>query len=114
MAVDEVDWLTAKEKVKEINKVDCEGLFLVTLPYKVGITTGIVSGAACIPLVFDKTTCVYVNHHIVTGEVPEPQDLETYLEVGSWAWNWMEPPIGVASFVILAMQLVRSQMQNMD
>jgi hypothetical protein len=26
------------------------------------------------------------------SDVPEAKDLETALEVGSWAWNWMEPP----------------------
>merc|ERR1711920_532358 len=54
------------------------------------------------------------NKHFVTTSVPEPEDLETVWEVGSWAWNWMEPPLGVASFVLLTMQLTRAQMQNMD
>lgn len=26
--------------------------------------------------------------------MPEAKDLETPLEVGSFAWNWMEPPLG--------------------
>ena len=29
------------------------------------------------------------------------------LEIGSWSWNWMEPPLGTISFVILSFQLAR-------
>ena len=30
----------------------------------------------------------------MTTDIPEPRDLETWLEVGSWTWGWMEPPLG--------------------
>ena len=49
---------------------------------------------------------------LVTTEVADPEDLETWLEVGSWTWNWMEPPLGQISFFLLAMQFARNQMQN--
>jgi len=114
MAVDGVDWLTASEVVKHIGKRDTELLWLMTMPYKVGIAGGLTAAVGCVPMVFNRTTAEVVNAKFVTSDVPEPQDLETCWEVGAWAWNWMEPPLGVASFVILAMQLVRSQMQNMD
>ena len=32
-----------------------------------------------------------------------------FWKVGAWTWEWMEPAIGTASFVLLAMQLIRSQ-----
>jgi len=35
------------------------------------------------------------------------------LEVGSFAWNWMEPPLGTISFFLLCMQYARSQMENL-
>ncbi len=35
------------------------------------------------------------NEAFVTTDVPEAKDLETPLEVGGWAWNWMEPPLGM-------------------
>ncbi|CAN0431321.1 unnamed protein product, partial [Ectocarpus fasciculatus] len=47
-------------------------------------------------------------------DVPEDADLETVLEVGSWSWNWMEPPLGQISFFLLCMQFVRAQMQNIN
>ena len=41
----------------------------------------------------------------------QEKDLETWLEVGAWTWNWMEPPLGTITFVLLCMQLSRSHMQ---
>jgi hypothetical protein len=49
----------------------------------------------------------------VCADVPEAKDLETWLEVGGFAWNWMEPPLGTISFVLLCMQFARSQLQNL-
>lgn len=46
-------------------------------------------------------------------DVPEAKDLETPLEVGSFAWNWMEPPLGYISFFLLCMQYSRAQMENL-
>lgn len=46
-------------------------------------------------------------------DVPEPDDLETTLEVGSWTWNWMEPILGQVSFFLLCLQFSRSQIQNL-
>ena len=46
-------------------------------------------------------------------DVADESDLDTWLEVGSWAWNWMEPPLGQISFVLLCLQFARAQMENM-
>ena len=46
------------------------------------------------------------------ADVPEAKDLETPLEVGTFAWGWMEPPLGTVSFFLLCMQFARSQLQN--
>ena len=46
-------------------------------------------------------------------DVPEEKDLETPLEVGTFAWGWMEPPLGQISFFLLCMQYARSQMENL-
>jgi len=113
MSIDEVEWMVGKDKVKEIQKADESVHWVAMLPYKVGISIGVGSGVACVPLCFHQPTVHAFNERFVTSEVPEPADLETAWEVGSWAWNWMEPPLGVAGFVLLTMQLTRSQMQNM-
>lgn len=65
-------------------------------------------------MVFDLETVLNFNEWAVTTDVPDDEDLETPLEVGAWAWNWMEPPLGTASFFLLCMQYARNQLQNLD
>ena len=36
-------------------------------------------------------------------------EADTWLEVGAWAWNWMEPPLGTISFFILCVQFAREK-----
>lgn len=50
----------------------------------------------------------------VKEDLPDPATLDTMWKVGAWTWTWMEPAIGTASFVLLALQLVRSHMQKID
>jgi len=114
MTVDGIEWLAARERVREIDRMDRQNVWLATAPYKLGIFAGASAAIASVPLVFHLPTVEFVNRAFITTDVPEPEDLQTCWEVGAWAWNWMEPPLGVASFVILAMQLVRAQMQNME
>jgi hypothetical protein len=33
------------------------------------------------------------------------ETLDTFWKVGAWTWTWMEPAIGTASFVLLALQV---------
>jgi hypothetical protein len=47
------------------------------------------------------------------ADVPDEKDLETPLEVGSFAWGWMEPPLGEISFVLLCLQYARAQLENL-
>merc|ERR1712137_1509333 len=56
---------------------------------------------------------LWFNEVMVTTDVPEDKDLETVCEVGSWTWNWMEPPLGQISFFLLCLQFARSQMLNL-
>ena len=93
-------------------KANHSGMFLLTLPYKLGIAGGFAVAAATIPLCFSLDTALWFNEAFVTTDVPEDADLETWLEVGSWTWNWMEPPLGQASFFLLCLQYMRAQMQN--
>ena len=48
----------------------------------------------------------WFNDVMVTTDIPPPEDLETVLETGSWAWNWMEPPLGQLSFFLLCVQFI--------
>lgn len=113
MAVDDVSWSEANDKFAEIVQCNREGLFLATLPYKVGIASSLILGFGSIPMIFELETALWFNEAYVTTDVPEDRDLETPLEVGSWTWNWMEPPLGQMSFFLLCMQYARAQLGNL-
>jgi len=113
MAVDVVEYdiaLKTTEKIKDDNK---SVLWFATLPQQIGFAVAGVAGFASIPMVFHLSTVRLCNLWVTTDE-PEKADLESVWEVGSWAWNWMEPSLGTASFVLLALQFMRAQALNMD
>merc|ERR1740117_965827 len=83
------------------------------LPYRIGFFSFTSAGVLAVPWVFHYDFVAWFNDRFVTAEVPDSHDLETWLEVGSWAWNWCEPVLGTASFVILCMQMARNQMVNL-
>ena len=113
MSVDDVAWDQAQTTFQKMVKENRQGLFVSTLPYKTGIFCAMVAGFASIPMIFDINTVMWFNEIYVTSDVPEAKDLETPLEVGSWAWNWMEPPLGQISFFLLCMQYARAQLENL-
>lgn len=114
MAVDEIEWDEAEDKVENvINVTNNQGLFFVTLPQRLFILAAVGTGLATFPLCFDLNTALVFNDYFVTADVAEPQDLETMLEVGTWTWNWMEPPLGQACFFILCLDFARAQLDNL-
>mmetsp|Transcript_78098 Transcript_78098/g.137838 ORF Transcript_78098/g.137838 Transcript_78098/m.137838 type:complete len:241 (-) Transcript_78098:145-867(-) len=112
MATDSISWDEADNIVQEMAKVNDQYLSLATLPYKVFIALATTAGIGSFPFVFHLGVADWFNKHYVTTDVPEPEDLETMLEVGSWTWNWMEPIMGQLSFFLLCLQFARAQMQN--
>ena len=112
MAVDGVDRAAAEPRLAELQVSAKSGLFLSRLPYRIGIAAALIAGFGSIPMCFDLHTTLWFNEGYVTTDVPEAKDLETWLEVGSWSWNWMEPPLGQASFFLLCLQYSREQMKN--
>merc|ERR1740124_559039 len=113
MAVDRIHYDEAKIVFEQIQKKNHEIQRVSTIPYKIGLASVVVIGTVSIPLVFTESAVMWFNQNFVTMEIPQRSDLDTWLEVGSWSWNWMEPVIGELSFLILCMQLGRSQMANM-
>lgn len=112
MKVDNVEWVEAQEKVKHIQEDNRKVLWVATMPYKIGIAASVTAGIGCIPLVFHHASASWFNKHYVTAELEE--GIDTFYEVGSWSWGWMEPVLGTASFTLLALQFARAQMINMD
>jgi hypothetical protein len=104
MRVDSVEWKEASNIVDVVRDTNQSGLLAVKFPYYIGITVGFVSAWGCLPLVFDLPTAEWFNTAYVTTEHPQPEDVETWLEVGAWTWNWMEPLLGTISFQLLALQ----------
>lgn len=113
MAVDGVTWEGAQPTFLRIIQSNRKGLFMATLPYKIGIATAVTAGLVSFPLIFHYDTVLWFNEFYVTCDVPEEKDLETPLEVGGFAWNWMEPPLGQVSFFLLCMQYARAQLENL-
>lgn len=113
MSVENISWQEAQPIFDKMVESNRNGLFLATLPYKVGIAAALVAGFGSLPMIFDINTVLWFNEIYVTSDVPEAKDLETPLEVGSFAWNWMEPPLGYISFFLLCMQYSRAQMENL-
>lgn len=112
MAVDGLSWGEAQPRYAEIKQEALNGMQLAKLPYRVAIGTAVVGGLSTFPLCFHLDTVSWFNEFYVTADVADAKDTETWLEVGSWSWNWMEPPLGQLSFFLLTLQYARSQMQN--
>lgn len=106
-------WDKAADVFVKITNANRKWLLVATIPYKIGIITAVVAAFGSIPMIFHLETVDLFNNLYVTSDRPEPKDLETALEVGSWAWNWMEPPLGQISFFLLCMQYARVQMENL-
>ena len=113
MAVDNVEWPVARQTFIKVVLANRRGLFAATFPYKVGIFVSFSAGILSFPLIFHLDSVLAFNELFVTTDVPDEKDLETPLEVGSWAWNWMEPPLGQISFFLLCMQYARAQLENL-
>jgi hypothetical protein len=107
MAKDEVDYDEACKIFDKIAKENRGFTNLAVYPYFIGIGAGMIGAFGALPMVFDLNTALWFNQDYVTTDIPEPRDLETIMEVGSWTWNWMEPPLGTFSFALLCLQFAR-------
>lgn len=106
MHVDQLEWPEAKTKVDGF--VETAIPILCPSPNPLWNVTGgaiVVGGFVSIPMVFSHDFAMWTNRNHVSYVDPPETDIDTFLEVGSWAWGWMEPPLGTISFVILAWQL---------
>lgn len=113
MAVDSIEYDEAVTVVAEMSKENRKGMLSASIPYHVGMGTALIAGTVSFPMIFDLDTVVAFNEKFVTTDLPDAKDLETYLEVGSFSWGWMEPIIGQISFVLLVLQFARNQALNL-
>lgn len=117
MTVDKCSWDDAHRKLIAMDQFNERFYWLETLPYRCGITLGFFGAIAACLVVFVKPTALFYAENVAGESLPEEvEDISTMTtnQVGTWTWAWAEPMIGVASFVLLCMQLVRSQAINMN
>lgn len=113
MSVDNIEYDEASETFVDIAQANRNSVNFAVYPYFFAMGLSMFAAVASLPMVFDLNTALLFNKDFVTTDVPEPRDLETMLEVGSWTWNWMEPPLGALSFSLLCLQYARSHLKNL-
>lgn len=72
MATDNIEWPAAREKFVTIMRNNRQGLFVATLPYKIGIFTAVSAGLLSIPLIFHLETVLLFNENFVTTGQKSP------------------------------------------
>ena len=107
MAMDEVSYEKAYRTFQQIEASYDKGMYWLGVPFTFSAIAMLVSGFVSVPLVFDLSTAEWFNGRYVTLDVPPRKELETWLEVGAWSWNWMEPLLGTSTFVLMCMQYFR-------
>lgn len=71
MSVDDIEWPIARQKFISIMLSNRQGLFVATLPYKLGIFTAVTSAIISVPLLFHLDTVLLFNESFVTTGKPE-------------------------------------------
>jgi len=112
MDVESIEYLEASkifDKIAQENKVS----HWLSLPNKIGVIFFFSAAFISMPLVFHLDTALWFNELFVTADIPEPKDLETWLETGSWTWLWMEPLTGQLNFFLIALGFARMQFKTL-
>jgi len=109
MATDEVEYPAAAEKMKEMFSVHAARK---PGPIEIGGGLAGLAGIVAVPLVFNLEAAVWFSDTVGATHDGVPE-IRSWANTGTWTWAWMEPMIGTASFVILCMQLGRSQFKKL-
>mmetsp|Transcript_3325 Transcript_3325/g.7456 ORF Transcript_3325/g.7456 Transcript_3325/m.7456 type:complete len:259 (+) Transcript_3325:216-992(+) len=116
MRVDNCSWVAARDKVREMNETNDQFRFVAQVPYYVGVSSAFLGGFASLPLVFHKGTVIWFAENIVKmdpADIPV-EEMTSWWTVGSFSWSYMEPLLGTLSFVLLAAQFMRNNMQHLE
>merc|ERR1712039_615450 len=117
MAVDGIEWEKAHEVLHKLDEHNEKYYWIESLPYRIGITVAFVGGVMGTLMVFCPPVALWYGETYAGEELPEGvKDISelTTNQVGTWTWSWMEPMIGVASFVLLCCQFSRAQLKKMN
>jgi hypothetical protein len=69
MSKDRIPYEEAEEIFKKISVKNKEGMWVLALPYQVGVTVALTTGALSLPMVFDLNTAHWFNELYVTMDV---------------------------------------------
>lgn len=109
MRVDKCNYMESHAVLTKMNENLEGGTTLHKLPYQAIIAGAWALGVVIIPLgVFQQDLAMWFATEHVGVELPPAHEIDTVWKVGTWSWAWMEPIIGTWSFVLLALQLIRS------
>ena len=79
MSVDNISWEKAEEKFLVIVNANRQGLFMATLPYKIGIFSAVTVAVASIPMIFELNTVLWFNElYVTSGKVNFKRLLEIF------------------------------------
>lgn len=117
MRVDNCSWDDAHERLIEMDVFNERPYWFYTLPYRIGIAIGVVGAVGSCMMVFHSDIAFWYAKNVVGEHLPEGIETikgMTTNQVGTWTWSWMEPMIGVASFILLCLQFARVQTVKMN
>jgi hypothetical protein len=83
MSINRCSYDDACIKFKEIQLSNIQYLWLIALPYRIGIVSGTTAAIISVPMVFYLPLADWFNRLFVTTSIPDQEDIETILEVGS-------------------------------
>jgi len=113
MAVDDVEYPEACERMKSMYKFNEDMSKLLLLPLHVGMFSCAFAGVVSVPLVFDETLAMAFADFLGAEQTSQlPRDA-SWATVGEHTWPWMEPIIGTLSFSILCAQLFRGALVSL-
>lgn len=117
MAVDSVSWEDAHDVLAQLDEYNEKYYWVESFPYRIGVPFNILCVIAGTMLVFNRPLALWYAENIAGEELPEGvTDINemTMNQVGAWTWSWMEPMLGVATFVLLCFQFSRAQVSKMN
>ena len=71
------------------------------------------SAVVAFPLVFHLESARFFADQIFSSHYEHLPDDAACAKVGEWSWCWMEPMIGTASFSILCLQVLHTQIKDL-
>lgn len=118
MSVDNVSWEEAHKVLEAMDEYKEKYYWPTTMPYRIGICIAFCFATASCLLVFHPPLALWYGEEIAGFSLKDDCDKDsidemTINKVGMWTWQWMEPMIGTASFMLLCAQFMRAQFVKM-